>query len=145
MIPVLGVTREFSKKHIVIDKSKNFIIIKNKYRDIYSNQNVYIKASSDMNKFSDENNEVRFSLNLKDSKKYNIKIEISTAEDDFQNVEEDLKEISNYWNDKMKSVKIYTPIESMNIIMNGWLLYQTLVCRIWARTSFYQCGRCIWL
>ena len=32
------------------------------------------------------------------------------------------------------------PIPSVNFLANGWLLYQTLACRMWARTGFYQSG-----
>ena len=28
----------------------------------------------------------------------------------------------------------------MNIMLNRWLLYQTLVCRVWSRAAFYQAG-----
>ena len=33
-----------------------------------------------------------------------------------------------------------TPVESMNIMLNGWLIYQTIVSRLFARTGFYQAG-----
>ena len=32
------------------------------------------------------------------------------------------------------------PIRAMNLLLNRWLLYQTLSCRIWARSAFYQSG-----
>ena len=32
------------------------------------------------------------------------------------------------------------PTPSLNLLANGWLLYQTLACRIWARSGFYQSG-----
>lgn len=41
---------------------------------------------------------------------------------------------------KCGKIKVKTPVESMNIMLNGWLLYQTLVSRMWGRTSFYQAG-----
>ena len=140
MIPVLGVTREFTKKHIVIEKFEDYIEIKNKYRDCFSDDNIYIKASTNIQDFSDENNEVLFCLELNNQKENNIKIEIGAENCDLENTKKNMEEIEKFWNEKMKYVKVYSPIESMNIIMNGWLLYQTLVCRIWARTSFYQAG-----
>ncbi len=140
MFPVLGVTREFTKKNIVIDYMGDYIEIKNKYRDIYSDENIFIKASKSMQNFSDENNEVFFCMKLNDEKENNIRIEIGAINDGLQDVTKDMEEIETFWKDKMNSVKVYTPVESMNIMMNGWLLYQTLVCRIWARTSFYQAG-----
>jgi cyclic beta-1,2-glucan synthetase len=36
------------------------------------------------------------------------------------------------------TVQIKTPDRSMDLLMNRWLLYQTLSCRMWARSAFYQ-------
>ena len=37
-------------------------------------------------------------------------------------------------------LQVYTPIESTNILLNGWALYQSLACRLYARTGYYQSG-----
>jgi cyclic beta-1,2-glucan synthetase len=42
------------------------------------------------------------------------------------------------WNDLLGSVQIKTPDRTMDMLMNRWLLYQTLACRVWARAAFYQ-------
>jgi cyclic beta-1,2-glucan synthetase len=43
-----------------------------------------------------------------------------------------------YWNRTLGSMNVDTPDPAVNVMANGWLLYQTLSCRIWARTGFYQ-------
>lgn len=53
---------------------------------------------------------------------------------------EALKTVRSYWNDKLNTVQVRTPDPSLNTLANGWLLYQTLACRIWARTGYYQSG-----
>src|SRR5206468_1084200 len=47
-------------------------------------------------------------------------------------------EVAKYWEDVLGTVQVTTPDRSMDIMLNGWLLYQTLACRFWARAGFYQ-------
>ena len=49
-----------------------------------------------------------------------------------------LSDVTAHWEDLLGSVQVTTPDRSMDIMLNGWLLYQTLACRIWARAGFYQ-------
>ena len=49
-----------------------------------------------------------------------------------------LREVIEHWEQVLGAVQVKTPDRSMDIMLNRWMLYQTLACRIWARTAFYQ-------
>ena len=53
---------------------------------------------------------------------------------------ESLNQVKNNWGKLLNTVQVRTPDAAMDIIMNGWLFYQTLACRYWARAAFYQAG-----
>ncbi len=53
---------------------------------------------------------------------------------------EALTAVSEYWTRTLGAVQVETPDKSLNVLTNGWLLYQTLACRVWARSGFYQSG-----
>ncbi|WP_145561805.1 GH36-type glycosyl hydrolase domain-containing protein [Yersinia aldovae] len=49
-----------------------------------------------------------------------------------------LTEVTDYWRNLLETLQVKTPDRQMDIMLNGWLLYQTLACRVWARSAFYQ-------
>jgi cyclic beta-1,2-glucan synthetase len=49
-----------------------------------------------------------------------------------------LTHVRHHWSDLLGTVQVTSPDRAMDILLNGWLLYQTLACRIWARAGFYQ-------
>ena len=47
-------------------------------------------------------------------------------------------DIARSWDETLGAIEVKTPDRAMDLMLNGWLLYQTLACRIWARSAFYQ-------
>ncbi|WP_051569370.1 GH36-type glycosyl hydrolase domain-containing protein [Alkaliphilus transvaalensis] len=57
-----------------------------------------------------------------------------------KNAKSALEEVKNYWSGLFETIQVKTPDKSMDFMLNAWLLYQTISCRLWARSAFYQSG-----
>jgi cyclic beta-1,2-glucan synthetase len=51
-----------------------------------------------------------------------------------------LRQVQARWDSVLDTVQVRTPDPSMDLLLNRWLLYQTLSCRLWSRSAFYQSG-----
>ena len=49
-------------------------------------------------------------------------------------------ESRDQWRQTLDTIRVDTPDDAMNTILNSWLAYQTLSCRVWGRSAFYQSG-----
>ncbi len=55
-------------------------------------------------------------------------------------VERALQETIDWWNKTLQAIQVDTPDLGVNFLLNRWLLYQDLSCRLWGRSAFYQSG-----
>ena len=51
-----------------------------------------------------------------------------------------LEKVRAFWEHTLGAIQIETPDRSLNILANGWLVYQVQACRLWGRSGFYQSG-----
>lgn len=56
------------------------------------------------------------------------------------NCKQELNKTKKYWYDIVNKVQIKTPMESFNILLNGWIVYQTITSRLYGKTGYYQSG-----
>ena len=59
---------------------------------------------------------------------------------DLAHVRDKLAEVQAWWEETLSFVQVETPNQGLELLVNRWLLYQNLACRIWGRSAFYQAG-----
>ena len=57
-----------------------------------------------------------------------------------QNCKQELEKVKKDWKERLGRLQVYTPLESTNIILNGWIPYQTISSRLIGRSGYYQSG-----
>ena len=51
-----------------------------------------------------------------------------------------LGEVQAQWDRILGTVQVRTPDRALDLMLNRWLIYQALACRMWGRSAFYQSG-----
>jgi len=57
-----------------------------------------------------------------------------------ENTNESFAQTKEHWRSVLATIQVNTPIHSVNLLLNGWLNYQSLSCRFWGRSAYYQSG-----
>ncbi|MBP9897974.1 MAG: hypothetical protein KBF28_06360, partial [Gemmatimonadales bacterium] len=55
-------------------------------------------------------------------------------------IEAELSRVREFWRELLSGIQVETPVPEIDLMLNGWLTYQNLACRMWARSAFYQSG-----
>ncbi|MDR3629118.1 MAG: glucoamylase family protein [Desulfocapsaceae bacterium] len=55
-------------------------------------------------------------------------------------VEDALDYTKTWWDDQLGTIQVHTPELATDLLVNRWLQYQSLSCRLWGRSAFYQSG-----
>ncbi|WP_373483707.1 GH36-type glycosyl hydrolase domain-containing protein [Acetobacterium sp.] len=59
---------------------------------------------------------------------------------ELRTVQDALNEVIGFWKSKLGVIQVETSTDSINLMVNGWLQYQVISCRLWGRSGFYQAG-----
>ena len=155
---VMGVVKDINRNYILSRCEDNAIQIKNPYSIEFSNCIAYISVVAMSKEFKVNyisnkykvyveadilpESEEEFSIILGCTENYNDIKRIQDKYTTVQDVQNEYQNTLNYWNKLVvKNMKLED--EYLNILANGWLLYQTIVCRLFARSGFYQSGGAI--
>jgi cyclic beta-1,2-glucan synthetase len=57
-----------------------------------------------------------------------------------KNIEQALIDVKSYWSGLLEKIQVKTPDPLFDALVNRWLIYQTLTCRLWSKAGFYQAG-----
>lgn len=85
-----------------------------------------------------EEKEINFFLaespNLEEARKLAANLKTSEF------VKKEAETVDQYWQSRCAAIQVKTPARSFDLLMNGFLVYQTMACRIFGRSGFYQSG-----
>jgi cyclic beta-1,2-glucan synthetase len=67
-------------------------------------------------------------------------VQILDRYNDCAAVDAALQNVIEFWTERLDTLQVSTPSPALDVLANGWLIYQTVACRLWARSAFYQSG-----
>ncbi len=147
--PVLAFSNNFREKNIKTTVDNDKIIFENKYEREFFNSKVYLTTGKGSN-FYKKNIGVESYINVEinDNDELNKVFLLGACENEviadkfleWEKASNELDEVKKFYKKDVQKIKVNTPDKATNLLLNGFLLYQALVCRIFGKSSFYQSG-----
>ena len=155
---VLGNAKEMTSRYIVSKVDNNTVLFKNPYSEYFNNVLVYAKGiiygepDKSTVEYDEENSILRLRVIVKSNSTRHAAIILGATEEGKDKLNEIIAKYSNeknvlaeydntkeYWR-KLVIKNFKTGERNLDIMANGWLLYQCIACRLFARTALYQAG-----
>ena len=155
--PTFGPNEEKSSRYLLSDyyEEMNAVLIRNVYNTNFSHITAFLSSTLPLSSF--EVNLILFKsieveLDLKPQEEINFSFMLGTEigndnvkalidkYNSMDKINKELKNVKEYWKNRLSVFKVKTPDESFNNVMNGWYLYQTMASRINSKAGFYQVG-----
>lgn len=157
--PVLGVSHDETLNYILCKQINDKMCVKNPYINYFSDCVAYTYIVSDdenlIPEYDIENYSTFVNIKLKPKSKFSFAIILGAYDKDTKNIDKKVEDFNTlekivklyddtkkYWADLVKK-DFSTGDKYIDIMVNGWLLYQVVVCRLYARSAFYQSGGAI--
>ena len=131
-----SIIKEYFKENLNVIEIRNFM--NNKCISyVSSSEKINSNKEAILDLYKDEEKEIVFILGADEIKEddENIIKTISIIKNSYN---ESLSSVKKYWKETVTRIKSHTKLASFDAMQNGWLVYQTLVSRLIARTGFYQ-------
>ena len=129
-------------KRDVLGNNSMFNISNSKFNNENSlGQNEIIALQIEVELQPYENKDISFIIGAEEEEA--ICAEKSKKYGEIQNCVNEFDSVKKYWNNKLNMLQVETPIKSLDFMLNGWLMYQTIVSRLLSRTAYYQSGGAI--
>lgn len=154
--PTLGPNEEKSSRYLLSEyhKELNAIVIRNVYNMNFSGVSVFMSSTLPIVDYSidriiTKSITVEVELNPMESKEFSFILgtgigmnSVKELIDKYnnKNILTEYKEVVDYWDNTLNIIKVKTPDNSFNYMINGWYLYQTIASRMFAKAGFYQVG-----
>ncbi|MDR1101663.1 MAG: hypothetical protein LBL34_04850 [Clostridiales bacterium] len=143
--PVLGVSAMQTAMHIHAEQRGNSIVLHNNYSKELGDGEVFMTSDHAIGEWWKRQGLAGFvvGVELGAGEEKELVLELNCERRDALTAEQagdELKKARKFWADVADRTAVKTGDKAADIMMGGWLVYQTISCRLWARTSFYQCG-----
>lgn len=153
--PIFGDFEEKTSRHILAEniENENYIRMRNVYSINYSNVTVFMSSSekivnANVNQILVKSIDTKLTLKQNEVKEIVFTLGCTKNTDDIKKIidkyndiktsKQELEIVKNNWDKTLSNIKVETPDTSLNYMLNGWYLYQTIASRIMAKAGFYQ-------
>ncbi len=155
--PTFGPNEEKSSRYLLSDyyEGMNAVLIRNVYNTNFSHITAFLSSTLPISSWSIDlilfkSISVELNLDAQEEKDFSFMLGTEIGNENVQKliekystiekVNKELKNVKEFWKNRLSIFKVKTPDDSFDEMMNGWYLYQTLASRINARSGFYQVG-----